>query len=54
MKMQTGKPERAARQAHDQGQAERLIESGMRLLGLKEGDMATTPKGQIEKLVLGW
>ena len=42
------------RQAHDQEQAERMVQQGMRLLGLRQEDLASTPKGQTEKQVLAW
>lgn len=44
----------AAGRAHDQEQAERMIQSGMRLLGLEDDTMAAMSKGQTEKLILAW
>ncbi len=43
-----------ARAAHDMSQAERRLERGMRVLGLRRGDLAKAPKGQLEKRVLAW
>jgi hypothetical protein len=43
-----------ARAAHDKSQAQRMLEGGMRVLGLRRADLAKTPKGQLEKRVLAW
>ncbi|HWY78111.1 MAG TPA: transposase, partial [Verrucomicrobiae bacterium] len=43
-----------AKAAHDLAHAQRLVGVGMDLLGLDQADLAQTPKGQIEKLVLAW
>ena len=43
-----------ARAAHDQSQAERMLERGMRVLGWRREDLAKAPKGQLEKRVLAW
>jgi hypothetical protein len=40
--------------AHDQEQAERMLEAGMKLLGLETADLSNLPKGQTEKQVLAW
>ena len=43
-----------ARQAHDQGQAEGMLQKGMRLLRLKQADLARMAKGERAKQVLAW
>ena len=43
----------AAPCAHDQGQAERILQLGTRLLGLRVGGWARMPHGQTEKRSLG-
>ena len=43
-----------ARQAHDEGAAEKLLVRGLTVVGLKEGDLAGRPKGAKEKQVLAW
>lgn len=43
-----------AMRAHDQRQAERMLQIGTGLLGLDEGKLAGMPKGQTEKQVLAW
>ena len=44
----------ATLRAHDQGQAERMLQLGKGLLGLGEGKLEAMPKGQTEKQVLAW
>ena len=46
--------EAASAQAHDQGQAEGMSQKGMRLLGLKQADLARRAKGDRAKQVLAW
>ena len=43
-----------ARRAHDQEQAERMVEWGLGRLGLSREELASRPKGQVEKQVLAW
>ena len=40
--------------AHDQAQAQRMLEAGLGWLGVKESDLAKMPKGQAAKQVLAW
>ncbi|MDR3564118.1 MAG: transposase [Negativicutes bacterium] len=44
----------SARMAHDQAQAGRMLEAGMKLLGLTGADLKKGPNGQTEKQVLAW
>jgi hypothetical protein len=39
---------------HDQGEAERLVENGMKLLGLDDDALAQLPKSAPEKAALAW
>jgi hypothetical protein len=43
-----------ARRAHDQEQAERMVEWGLGRLGVSRQELARTPKGLVEKQVLAW
>jgi hypothetical protein len=43
-----------ARRAHDQAQAGRMLEWGLRRFGLSQQELVSTPKGQLEKQVLAW
>ena len=42
------------RRAHDQEQAERMVEWGLRRLGVRQEALRNQPKGQAEKQVLAW
>jgi putative transposase len=44
----------AARQSHDQAEAERILAGGLRTLELRREGLVTLPKGQPEKQVLAW
>ena len=44
----------AAKEAHDQAAAERLLMKGLHTLGLKEQDLSDLPKGAPEKVALAW
>jgi hypothetical protein len=44
----------AARRAHDQAQAEWMLERGLGELGMRREALASAPKGQLEKQVLAW
>mgnify|MGYP006283230093 CR=1 FL=1 len=39
---------------HDERRAEQLLQLGMGVLGLTEGELATRPKGDIQKCALAW
>jgi len=43
-----------ARRAHDQAQAERMVEWGLGQLGTGKEELMARPKGQMEKQVLAW
>ncbi len=43
-----------AKQAHGEAEAERVLEAGMKVLGLAAGCLAERPKGLAEKQVLAW
>lgn len=44
----------AARRAHDQAQAERMLARGLRELGMRRAALVSAPKGQLAKQVLAW
>ncbi len=44
----------AAREAHDEAAAERLLAAGLDALGLESGDLDELPKGAPEKVALAW
>jgi putative transposase len=43
-----------AKREHGEGQAERLVQLGLGLVGIGESELAVRPKGAIEKQVLAW
>jgi len=43
-----------AKRAHGEAEAERMVEKGLAALGIKGGQLAEQPKGELEKQVLAW